>query len=748
MMLINKGIYRMKRLYTWFVACCLLFVLPIYAQVRQEQAEIVVMMDTSGTILPYYDDINKRVLTEINSKFIREGDMFHLISFSAKPRHEISQKITDASDLSKIVSRFMLLYQLGQNSDLLAAFDYAKDFTQNLKTGNKEKILVIISDGIFNPPKNSPYASYTPEQLKNKISRIASDIRGENWKVYFVKLPFPDNVIIRNIDGDVISDIAGTAGGVSGNAGSTGSGTTSSGSGNAGSTGSGTTSGGSGNAGSATSGGSGATGSSGHGTGSTGNGGGASGSTSVGNVGTGSGTGGTNGAPVGGTGSGSSGASGATSGNTSGQTGSENASNERSKTDTTGWSATSNENAANAGGAGSSGNGTGASGTDGYTDISGNVTGSLGVTPSGLSNNPNEGLTLNDDNLKLPRVKFPSALEAVGTDLPLSLQISNVSDEVVELNLESVSLSNGLQSATVPVTNGTVKIQSGETADIAARLRLPKEAFPKGNYDTELRLNFADNKSVLPQVATLPLSVKPTWFEDFYDSGKFRIALIIFAILLLFLLLSLFLFLRGRALSSMSRAIGNSTGHESLNAFGAASSGTQQETQRASNDYAKQLEEQRRAEARERSALLNKSSGDYSPHSQYTEQRIRVNRNLSGMTEIYVFNQNRSIGKRNIHVMKPGSQLSVGGGKGDDFIIFLVKFPAHLASVRYDGADYHLTIHKSKYFPYVKGTSVNNCIGKTITLVSDKGYHVGFTFREYEEPISKLNTILTSIDYS
>ena len=720
----------MKRLYTWFVACCLFFVLPIYAQVRQEQAEIVVMMDTSGTILPYYDDINKRVLTEINSKFIREGDMFHLISFSAKPRHEISQKITDASDLSKIVSRFMLLYQLGQNSDLLAAFDYAKDFTQNLKTGNKEKILVIISDGIFNPPKNSPYASYTPEQLKNKISRIASDIRGENWKVYFVKLPFPDNVIIRNIDGDVISDIAGTAGGVSGSSGSTGSGTASSGSGNAGSTSSGTTSSGSG-----------ATGSSGHGTGSTGNGGGASGSTSVSNVGTGSGTGGTNGAPVGGTGSGSSGASGAASGNTSGQTGSENASNERSKTDTTGWSATSNENAANAGG-------TGASGTDGYTDISGNVTGSLGVTPSGLSNNPNEGLTLNDDNLKLPRVKFPSALEAVGTDLPLSLQISNVSDEVVELNLESVSLSNGLQSTTIPVTNGAVAIQPGETADIAAKLRLPKEAFPKGNYDTELRLNFADNKSVLPQVATLPLSVKPTWFEDFYDSGKFRIALIIFAILLLFLLLLLFLFLRGRASSSMSRAIGNSTGHESLNAFGAASSGTQQETQRASNDYAKQLEEQRRAEARERSALLNKSSGDYSPHSQYTEQRIRVNRNLSGMTEIYVFNQNRSIGKRNIHVMKPGSQLSVGGGKGDDFIIFLVKFPAHLASVRYDGADYHLTIHKSKYFPYVKGTSVNNCIGKTITLVSDKGYHVGFTFREYEEPISKLNTILTSIDYS
>ena len=128
-------------------------------------------------------------------------------------------------------------------------------------------------------------------------------------------------------------------------------------------------------------------------------------------------------------------------------------------------------------------------------------------------------------------------------------------------------------------------------------------------------------------------------------------------------------------------------------------------------------------------------------------ETIEIKRNKSGMTEIYVLNQNRNIGRRNIHVMKPGTSLTLGGGKTDNFLIFLVPFPARLAQVRYDGQDYHLAILKPKYFPYEKSNVVNNCIGKTVTIVSDKGYHVYFTFREYENPTEKLNSILTSIKY-
>lgn len=714
----------MKRIFACLIACFLLFGV-LYPQVRQEQADIVVMMDTSGTILPYYDDINKRVLNEINSKFIREGDMFHLISFTAKPHHEISQKITGEADLSKIVSRFMLLYQLGQNSDLLTAFDYAKDFTRTLNTANKEKILIIISDGIFNPPKTSPYATYTPEQLKNKISRIASDIRSDNWKVYFVKLPFPDNVIIRNLDGDVVSGIAETAGTSSTGGTATDRNNTTANAGD-----NGTTTALSENNGTV-----------GRGSDTTGNG--FSGNSADSTVGSGENTD----TGISGTGQADSSSDVLANGSGADPTGITDDSDGRKKSDTSGWTSTANEDAAN--GSVNVDSGKVETGDNGVRDISGDVTGSLGVTPSELNPDPNIALTLNEDRQKLPKVQFPSSLEALGTQLSVPLKITNESDEPVQLTLENITMSNGVLSAMLPVKNGAVTINPGETVNLDAKVQLPKKAFPKGNYNPELRLNFADNKSVLPQVATLPLTVKPTWFENFYQSGRFWIALAILGAILLLLLLLLFFLLRGRGSHSISHALGDSTGHESLNKFSAASTGAEQATRQASNAYANTLAEQRLAEAREHSAFLNKTSNEYSPNTHYSEQpRLRVNRNLSGMTEIYVFNQTRSIGKRNIHVMKPGTQLSVGGGKGDDFFIFLVKFPANLASVRYDGKDYHLTIHKPQYFPYIKGGSVNNCIGKTITIVSDKGYHVGFTFREYEDPISKLNTILTSIDYN
>ncbi|MBQ7613406.1 MAG: VWA domain-containing protein [Spirochaetaceae bacterium] len=647
-----------KTLCTFFVFVCLFT--KLFAQTEKERADILIMMDTSGTILPYYDDINKRVLNEINSKFIREGDMVHLISFNSSARHEISQEIKSESDLSRIVSRFMLLYQLGQHSDLLTAFDYGKTFTQNLKTQGTEKILIIISDGIFNPPAQSPYASYNAEQLKNKISNVSNDIRNDGWKVYFVKLPFPDNVLIHDLNGNLIDDIASTA----------------------------------------------------------------DPSRTLAN---------------GTSGIGSTGATGDALGNTP------------SRSNTDDWTSTANEQAANNGGVnGTSGTGgsTGSStNSSGYTDISGDVTNSMGITPSTYSSDPNNPFQFNEDTATLPRVQFPDSLTSSGRKLAVPLKITNPSDEDISLNLEQLVITNGSTNYTAPVRNGSLTIPAGETVELNGEATLPSEV-ANGTYNSDVRLQFADNKAVLPQVATLPVHVKPTFIEELYQSGKLWIILAIAAVVLLLLLLLLFFLLRGRTRNPLSNALRDVSGHDSLNAFSAQSSSDARRNAQTADEYANQIAAARRAEAEARSALLNSSSGNTTyPSAQYSEQRIKAHRNQSGMTEIYVFNQNRSIGKRNIHIMKPGSQRSVGGGKGDDFLIFLVRFPSNLASVRYDGQDYHLTINKREYFPYVQSNTVNNCIGKTITVVSDKGYHVGFTFREYEDPISNLNNILTSIKY-
>jgi len=139
------------------IVCFLLMAASLNGHtVRSENTDVIVLMDTSGTVLPYHEVINERVLQSIISKFIRIGDSFHLLSFNAEARYEMSQKIGTEADLSRVVSRFMLLYQLGQSADFLSGIHFAQQYMEELPSP-QPKILIVISDGIFNPPEASPY---------------------------------------------------------------------------------------------------------------------------------------------------------------------------------------------------------------------------------------------------------------------------------------------------------------------------------------------------------------------------------------------------------------------------------------------------------------------------------------------------------------------------------------------------------------------------------------------------------------
>ena len=674
--------------------CLFLFVLftPIFAQNNvSTNAEIVILMDTSGTILPYYEDINNRVLSEINDKFVRKGDTVHVLSFNADARYEMSQKINSEKDMSRVVSRFLLLYQLGKSSDFLTGLQYARQYGSNLPD-TKEKILIIISDGIFNPPESSPYKNYTDDQIKNEIGLLAGSIRKKGWKVYYVKLPYPADAVIRGLDGkEFYNPGGGYAGTGSGSSGSQGAG---------GSTGGGSTSG-------------------------------TSGSTSSG------------GGYAGG-------------GSTSGNSGTDQ------------------------GGSGNTGTGQGS-----LTDVSKDFKEASGAAGSELPKDENGKFTITDNAEDLPLINFPDeGLEAHGNKLAFSFEVTNNSDEDVELYLTHIVIDNGVNISKIPVDSQNTKIKASEK-DVPIRVSalLPDE-YKEGNYNIIMRLEFAEGKRVLPQVMETSLAVFPTSFQRLKNSNV--IWFILLGLILLLLLIFLIVFFTRRRGSSPSSnqvryaAAGSQINYQEedkryphklseeddhasrLNGFNSASSNTSiySETKNFAGDGGSiysadnldRVASQRQDDEVLRRRVLAASFAAKEPRGTYMSpanffETIEIKRNKSGMTEIYVLNQNRNIGRRNIHVMKPGTSLTLGGGKTDNFLIFLVPFPARLAQVRYDGQDYHLAILKPKYFPYEKSNVVNNCISKTVTIVSDKGYHVYFTFREYESPTEKLNSILTSIKY-
>ena len=717
--------------------CLFLFVLftPIFAQNNvKTNAEIVILMDTSGTILPYYEDINNRVLSEINDKFVRKGDTVHVLSFNADARYEMSQKINSEKDMSRVVSRFLLLYQLGKSSDFLTGLQYARQYGSNLPD-TKEKILIIISDGIFNPPESSPYKNYTDDQIKNEIGLLAGSIRKKGWKVYYVKLPYPADAVIRGLDGkEFYNPGGGYAGTGSGSSGSQGAG---------GSTGGGSTSGTSG---------------------STSSGGGYAGGRST------SGT----------SGSTSSGGGYAGGGSTSGTSGSTSSGGSSTGGGYAGGSSTSGNSGTDQGGSGNTGTGQGS-----LTDVSKDFKEASGAAGSELPKDENGKFTITDNAEDLPLINFPDeGLEAHGNKLAFSFEVTNNSDEDVELYLTHIVIDNGVNISKIPVDSQNTKIKASEK-DVPIRVSalLPDE-YKEGNYNIIMRLEFAEGKRVLPQVMETSLAVFPTSFQRLKNSNALWFILLGFILLLLLIFLIVF-FTRRRGSSSSSNqvryaAAGSQINYQEedkryphklseeddhasrLNGFNSASSNTSiySETKNFAGDGGSiysadnldRVASQRQDDEVLRRRVLAASFAAKEPRGTYMSpanffETIEIKRNKSGMTEIYVLNQNRNIGRRNIHVMKPGTSLTLGGGKTDNFLIFLVPFPARLAQVRYDGQDYHLAILKPKYFPYEKSNVVNNCISKTVTIVSDKGYHVYFTFREYENPTEKLNSILTSIKY-
>lgn len=184
---------------------CLLLVLGFSSIFGQTQkADIVVLLDNSGTMLSYYDEINTRVLTEICENFIRIGDTFHLISFNEKPVTEIIQHINSESDFYKITSRFNLLYPLGPYSDFLTGLLYSQKYINALDT-DSQKVLIIISDGIFNPPETSAYYNTENSEIETSISSSLSIMKANGVYIYYIKAPFPKDVPLKDFNGEITS---------------------------------------------------------------------------------------------------------------------------------------------------------------------------------------------------------------------------------------------------------------------------------------------------------------------------------------------------------------------------------------------------------------------------------------------------------------------------------------------------------------------------------------------------------------
>lgn len=751
---------------------------------RQDAADVVVLMDTSGTVLPYYEVINRRVLQSIISKFVRIGDSFHLISFSAVPQYEMSQKINTEADLSRVVSRFMLLYQLGQSADFLSGINFAGQYMTRLPS-QQEKILIVISDGIFNPPASSPYRNYTGEQVKTELAKISASIRAKGWKVYYVKLPFPSDAVIKDLDGAFYAGKLDAAGSldrsdvdsVMASSGTASAGTDSSSNGQKGYVSDANAQ----NKAAART----------------------NGQTRDNN------TQPTNtetervNTVTGRTDRPTTASSGSNTTQditepptTAGSNSTGNTIYAQNQAGTPGSSNMTEQNAENAAVSATGGQGTGTD-TDSagqrpreYTDVSQTFTENLGIEPSGL---PEEGgVEFNDTTFPIPQIVFPDRIETSSNTAELPLTIINEAAEPAEIQLKSLSIGSDGKIQKQQLENIIVRIPPEGKSELTIRIALPDSLRREGQHRTDIRLDLAQQDKTFSQAAVILLTIKPTFIQSLLRGNLLWILL---AALVFILILLLIIFVLRRRASEPVKYAARMVGQQSdlrqqsnptqqtdfnrnqrealtasqtkyypeqlanrtdprdtLNTFSSQTAAATAVTKTETAAQFDHLAQERSRAAEGRFALLNSAEGHLNRrpglNHGYYSGRVSTKPSQSGMTELFVYNQTTLIGKRNIHVMKAGTRLSIGGSKSDDFLIFLVPFPANLAQVQYDGNDYRVSILKPEYFPYETSNTIYPCIGRDITAVSKKGYPVTFTFRGYEDPMIRLNTILTSINYA
>jgi hypothetical protein len=113
------------------------------------------------------------------------------------------------------------------------------------------------------------------------------------------------------------------------------------------------------------------------------------------------------------------------------------------------------------------------------------------------------------------------------------------------------------------------------------------------------------------------------------------------------------------------------------------------------------------------------------------------------LVEMIVTMQNRHIGHRNVHALRPGVSRGVGGGRSS-YLIYFVPVPADMGYITYDGRTYTFVPARSELFPGISG-QVADCLGREIPAVSPRGYRFAIVFRPFRSPLDEINDLLRSI---
>lgn len=171
------------------IAAALTSAFPAGAQ--EKPVDLVVLLDASQSMFPYFSDVVDFVVSRIAREYLRFGDTFHLLTFSDTAQIEIAQPVHTEQDIKSLLGRLYLLYPMGKNTDLVSALTSLYRYVSDLPEANR-KLIVMVTDGMHNPSPQSPYVGLNVEEVRSRIDQTAASIRENGWVIRIVRVPFTE----------------------------------------------------------------------------------------------------------------------------------------------------------------------------------------------------------------------------------------------------------------------------------------------------------------------------------------------------------------------------------------------------------------------------------------------------------------------------------------------------------------------------------------------------------------------------
>ena len=153
---------------------------------QNDPKDLILLLDTSASMSASYENVNNYLSASFLSEHLRIGDTFHFIPFSDKPRLDIARLVEGRGELETIIGRMLLQSPLDSWSDIEAALKFAEVYANALP--QRPKRIVLITDGIADPPPGSSSRALDTAGLNNLVSETRDRLGSRGISLSYIKV--------------------------------------------------------------------------------------------------------------------------------------------------------------------------------------------------------------------------------------------------------------------------------------------------------------------------------------------------------------------------------------------------------------------------------------------------------------------------------------------------------------------------------------------------------------------------------